>query len=404
MIKTTGKAQTIGVLMALGAMCSPPYASAAPSATLADAKTIQVQETLLTPGQKPSRQQMTIRIIRPNKIHIEMAFAHSGGDTFKRTSYFVTDGKAAHEYNGQTNNFMVNEIPKAGQGFQSSIYNTADVDAILTSNQEPNMSGVKRTSSVETMNGRKLNAFTYIFPSQKDSEDKVILYQKMWFDRKTGLPFRLGYYIKEGGKTSITEQRDFTAWKLNKPIPVTQFAWAPPAGATKITMKSREQEKLLAAGTPAPDFTATMPDGTPVKLSDLKGKIVVLDFWATWCAPCQMSMPHLEKVYQAVKDKDVAVLGVCVWDDKKAYDKWVVDKKSTYSFPTAFDPAARASEKSIASKLYNVSGIPTQYIIDRNGKVAATTVGYDENDHVLEKALVKLGVDIPAEPKSASVK
>ena len=153
---------------------------------------------------------------------------------------------------------------------------------------------------------------------------------------------------------------------------------------------------LLSVGTAAPDFAATTPDGKTVHLSDFKGKAVVLDFWSTWCGPCQMSMPHLEKVYEQVKDKDVAVLGVCVWDDKPAYDKWVTAKNGVYNFPTAYDSAGRDNGTSVASHLYNVSGIPTQYVIDKDGNVAASLVGYDEGDNRLETALGKLGVDIAA--------
>ena len=146
--------------------------------------------------------------------------------------------------------------------------------------------------------------------------------------------------------------------------------------------------KLLAVGTEAPDFAATTSDGKTVHLSDFKGKPVVLDFWSTWCGPCQMSMPHLEKVYQQVKDKEVTVLGVCVWDDKAAYDKWIIAKKGIYTFTTAFDPAGRTMDTSIASHLYNVSGIPTQYVIDKDGKIAASSVGYDENGHTDRKSVV----------------
>ena len=98
-------------------------------------------------------------------------------------------------------------------------------------------------------------------------------------------------------------------------------------------------------------------------------------------------------MYQQVKDKNVAVLGVCVWDDKAAYNKWVTAKKGTYDFPTAYDPAGRGKD-SIASNLYHVSGIPTQYVIDKDGKIAASTVGYDEGGTFLEFALNKLGTDI----------
>jgi hypothetical protein len=95
-----------------------------------------------------------------------------------------------------------------------------------------------------------------------------------------------------------------------------------------------------------------------------------------------------------VKDQDVVVLGVCVWDNKDAYMKWVPDNQSKYTFQFAFDPAGNDSAKSIASKLFGVSGIPTTYIIDRNGNVADSVVGFDDGDTRLEDALKKIGVKL----------
>lgn len=191
-------------------------------------------------------------------------------------------------------------------------------------------------------------------------------------------PFKLGdqaYEAKisdDGAKISIK--------KTNKPV-IEPKAPPPP-------------KPLLKEGTVAPDFTAEKWGGGELKLSDYKGQIVILDFWATWCGPCMKSMPHVEKVYQAVKDQGVAVLGVCVWDDKKPYEAWIPANKDKYSFQFAFDPAGRDSSKSIAGSKFNVSGIPTTYIIDKEGKVAAAIVGYDDNDKRVEEALKKLGVSV----------
>jgi hypothetical protein len=73
----------------------------------------------------------------------------------------------------------------------------------------------------------------------------------------------------------------------------------------------------------------------------------------------------------------------------------LADKKSTYSFPTVFDPAGKG-DGSIATKLFGVSGIPTQYVLDKDGKVAAVNVGYEEGDTKLEDALNKLGINTKA--------
>src|SRR5688500_15395159 len=79
---------------------------------------------------------------------------------------------------------------------------------------------------------------------------------------------------------------------------------------------------LLAPGPTAPDFTAYTADRKPVKLSDFKGKVVLIDFWAPWCGPCKVVMPHMEKLHQKLGTQDFVVLGVCVWDTQASFDKW----------------------------------------------------------------------------------
>lgn len=374
-----------------------PAAPNAPASPLVRAKTITVHEQFRLFNSKTGTSipffNNTVLISRPNKIKLIVSQAGKPGS---KPHLYVADGKAQHDYNALTNQYSTLTPQPNGKTF-SELRDMSRIDMILNGGPTAPEEKTQRVVAAQTLDGKAMVVTTDTQPARKGPDGTEYAFStKTWVDAKTHLPYRWEFFIATGGKTTPHQELNFSNWVLNKPIPAARLAWAAPAGSTAFS-----EPKLLAVGTPAPDFAAVSPDGKAVHLSDFKGKVVVLDFWATWCGPCQHSMPHLERVYQQVKDKNVSVLGICVWDEKPAYDKWVTENIGTvYHFPVAFDPAGRA-KGNIAGSLYKVTGIPTQYVIDKNGNVAASTTGYQDGDTRLEANLSKLGIDIPAKTASS---
>ena len=117
----------------------------------------------------------------------------------------------------------------------------------------------------------------------------------------------------------------------------------------------------------APDFTLAMPDGKKVSLKDYRGKVVFLNFWATWCPSCRTEMPDMSKLYQEFKGKGFEIVAVNVKDKRDDAMKFVQNMKLTY--PIMLDPEGEVG------LLYGAWGMPATYLIDRKGVVLARLWG-----------------------------
>ena len=120
-------------------------------------------------------------------------------------------------------------------------------------------------------------------------------------------------------------------------------------------------------GQQAPDFTLTDLEGNQVRLSDLRGKVVFINFWASWCPPCRAEMPDIETVHQKHKDEGVVVLGVDIQEPEEVVRRFV--EEGGYSWTFLLDTTG------VVTATYKVSAIPTSFFINRDGMIMSKGVG-----------------------------
>jgi len=137
-----------------------------------------------------------------------------------------------------------------------------------------------------------------------------------------------------------------------------------------------EKNVGLEVGQIAPDWTLKDPKGEKHSLSDYRGEIVMMDFWATWCGPCLEAMPHLQEIHEEYEKRGVNVLGIDVWDDGDPAS-FMEDNDYTYTLLLKGDPVAEQ---------YNVTGIPTFYMIGFDGEIIYKQRGYHKR---LKKDIVE---------------
>ncbi|MCL2067801.1 MAG: redoxin domain-containing protein [Treponema sp.] len=124
---------------------------------------------------------------------------------------------------------------------------------------------------------------------------------------------------------------------------------------------------VVASGIDPVDFTLPLLNGKEISLSELTGKVVFLNFWATWCGPCRMEMPSMEAVYQKLKNRGFEILAINLGERQEDVSAFM--KEYSLSFPTALDA------RGFTGSIYGAQAIPTTYIIDRRGLIVSRLVG-----------------------------
>lgn len=143
-------------------------------------------------------------------------------------------------------------------------------------------------------------------------------------------------------------------------------------GKTPTTGNNENNNQNAQSRKPAFDFSWKDASGNTVKLSDQKGKVVILDFWATWCGPCRMTIPILERIHEEFKDKGVVILGINLDQGVEASVIKDFIRQNGMQYMVVADQNGAVSSK------YGVTSIPRFFFIDKNTNIAKTVIGYDE--------------------------
>jgi len=136
---------------------------------------------------------------------------------------------------------------------------------------------------------------------------------------------------------------------------------------TVVSLLKPLELAVYPSATTPPNFTGSTRDAQNVSLTELRGKVVVMNFWASWCLDCRPEMPQLERLHRELAGRGLAIVGINAREDKEAVGRFAADLGLT--FPLVLDPRGQINT------LYGVIGLPTTFVVARNGRAVAFAVG-----------------------------
>ncbi len=220
------------------------------------------------------------------------------------------------------------------------------------------------------INGKENSHFVAKVYDVQEGNEHFYSYRHYFADKKSGLPSIItivGRYKYNGLISNYYSETVYHNFKFNQ-TETTASTFIVPDGYKP--RKASEELPLLAKGTTAPDWTLTDANGKIVSLNQLKGKIVILDFYFIGCSGCALSIKPLNAIYEKYKNGDVILASLTARDSKKAVLDF--ESRNKIAYPGYIDAAE-------VVKSYHVSAFPTFYVIDQYGKIAHTFVGYNDD-------------------------
>lgn len=214
--------------------------------------------------------------------------------------------------------------------------------------------------------------------------DGKVRRQRWFIGVKDNLPRRLEWLLMDDKGRFGAQVLTLTNLRTDIPLSSQTFAVKLPKGyKIKDYESPKQRPPLLSIGTLAPEWKLTDPTGKTHSLSDYRGKVVVMDFWATYCGPCVKTMPDLQALHNKFRERGVKVLGINSWEDGDASAYF---KDKGYSYELMLNGEA-------IGQIYRVSAMPTLYVIGVNGEIIYHGVTPDSNlTTIIEQYLKEQGM------------
>jgi len=338
-------------------------------------------------GINPIRMEMTVKmaVSHPGKLRIE-----SGGQL--GSALIVSDGENTWMYIAGLKQYTKTASASAPEYLLKSLMpGMTDVVDKLKAKDPYTEAKVTGEEPVE-VDGQKFDCYVVeaklakiTLPGAVDMTDTI---QKAWIEKASKLTLKLTVTATMTGPgmkapVQMNQAVTVTAMKVDAPVPDSMFTFAPPEGVKEVPDFKSAKIQADPTGHIAADFKLKAVDGKEYSLQDLRGKIVLLDFWATWCSPCRRELPMMEKLHREFNTSGLVVLGMDAGENAETVAKFLQTTKLSY-------PVLLGVDGELAHT-YDVNAFPTVILIDRQGQIALFRVGAG-SEAALREQLAQLGL------------